>query len=90
MSISPRGLAENPRCEKLECDAKFSHVSLQFTVFAAGIRKRVGVDHESLKSDTCELPQGCPFWAESFGPHDSKQPFEPDTGHTGEGSETAA
>ena len=50
----------------------------------------MGVDHESLKSDTCGQPQGCPFWAESFGTHDSKQPFEPDTGHTGEGSETAA
>jgi hypothetical protein len=27
--------------------------------------------------------------AESFGLNDSKQPFEPDAGHTDEGSETA-
>ena len=27
--------------------------------------------------------------AESFGQYVSKQPFEPDTGHTDEGSETA-
>lgn len=34
--------------------------------------------------------RGCPLWTESFGQCDSEQPFEPDTGHTDEGSETAA
>ena len=52
--------------------------------------KAAGVDQKSLKSDNRPQPQGCPFWAESFGQYESKRPFEPDTGHTDEGSETAA
>ena len=35
-----------------------------------------------------ELDAGVPLWAESFGQCVSKQPFEPDTGHTDEGSGT--
>ena len=88
--MPPPAVPQNLRDENVDRNTQSSHVSPQFTVFASGIPKHVGVDHESLKSDTCFQPQGCPFWAESFGTHDSKQPFEPDTGHTGEGSETAA
>ena len=37
-----------------------------------------------------ELYAGVPLWAESFGQCVLKQPFEPDTGHTDEGSGTVA
>lgn len=51
--MPPPAVPQNLRYENVDCNTQSSHVSPQFTVFASGIPKRVGVDHESLKSDTC-------------------------------------
>jgi len=51
--MPPPAGPQNLRYENVDRNTQSSHVSPQFTVFASGIPKHVGVDHESLKSDTC-------------------------------------